>query len=100
GSNSPPVGDQWTAQPLSSPLHTAADISCISSGSLPPYEVTFHVPRASLIIQRSGFRGIHLCPLPILFAPVPHGSPCRWWAHWGMALRLSFKLGLAGSRKE
>ncbi|MEQ2294432.1 hypothetical protein AMECASPLE_003795 [Ameca splendens] len=60
GSNSPPGGDEWTAQPLSSPLHTVADISCKSSGSFPSYEVTFHVPRASLSIQRSGFRGLHL----------------------------------------
>ncbi|KAK5616133.1 hypothetical protein CRENBAI_017142 [Crenichthys baileyi] len=37
---------------------------------------------------------------PILFAPVPHGSPCSVWAHWGMALHLSFGLGPAGSRKE
>ncbi|MED6250358.1 hypothetical protein ATANTOWER_030609 [Ataeniobius toweri] len=45
-----------------------------SSGSFPPGEVTFHVPRASVIIRRSGYR------CPILFAPVPHGSPCRWFA--------------------
>ncbi|KAK5622993.1 hypothetical protein CRENBAI_021584 [Crenichthys baileyi] len=31
---------------------------------------------------------------------VPHGSPCMWWAHWGMASRLSFGLGPAGSREE
>ncbi|MEQ2262791.1 hypothetical protein XENORESO_021069, partial [Xenotaenia resolanae] len=39
----------------------------------------------------------HLC---ILFAPVPHGCPCSWWAHWGMASRLSFGLGPAGSRED
>ncbi|MEQ2223567.1 hypothetical protein ILYODFUR_037992 [Ilyodon furcidens] len=36
----------------------------------------------------------------MLFAPIPHGSLSRWWAHWGMALRLSFGLGLARSREE
>ncbi|MEQ2289417.1 hypothetical protein AMECASPLE_032780, partial [Ameca splendens] len=33
-----------------------------SSGSYPPSEVTFHVPRASLSIQGSGRRGVHLRP--------------------------------------
>ncbi|MED6244525.1 Plexin-B2, partial [Ataeniobius toweri] len=33
------------------------------SGSFPPSEVTFHVPRASLSIRRSGRRGLHLRPL-------------------------------------
>ncbi|MED6287324.1 hypothetical protein CHARACLAT_015265 [Characodon lateralis] len=31
---------------------------------------------------------------PIVFVPVPRGSPCKWWAHWWMASRLSFGLGL------
>ncbi|MEQ2183427.1 hypothetical protein GOODEAATRI_032400 [Goodea atripinnis] len=100
GSNSPPGGDEWTAQPLSSPLHTVADISCKSSGSFPSYEVTFHVPRASLSIQRSGFRGLHLLSAANPLCTGPSWFPCRWWAHWGMALRLSFRLGLAGSCKE
>ncbi|MED6262251.1 hypothetical protein ATANTOWER_016679 [Ataeniobius toweri] len=37
-----------------------------SSGSFPPSEVTFHVPRASLSIQGSGRRGLHLHPPPKL----------------------------------
>ncbi|MEQ2301707.1 hypothetical protein AMECASPLE_038866 [Ameca splendens] len=44
-----------------------------SSGSFPPSEVTFHVPRASLSIRRSGHEG---------------------------ASRLLFGLGPAGSREE
>ncbi|MEQ2302536.1 hypothetical protein AMECASPLE_007694 [Ameca splendens] len=35
-----------------------------SSGSFPPSEVTFHIPRASLSIRGSGHRGLHLRPPP------------------------------------
>ncbi|MEQ2289090.1 hypothetical protein AMECASPLE_029508 [Ameca splendens] len=39
-------------------------ISRTTSGSLPPSEVTFHVPRASLSIWGTGRRGLHLRPPP------------------------------------
>ncbi|MEQ2240018.1 hypothetical protein ILYODFUR_010604 [Ilyodon furcidens] len=46
-----------------------------SKYSFPPSKVTCHAPRASLSSRRSSHRGLHLHPLPILFAPVPQGSP-------------------------
>ncbi|MEQ2263509.1 hypothetical protein XENORESO_008670 [Xenotaenia resolanae] len=93
-----PLSRRWVPEPTlcveASPTISSRYLSTsrTSSGSFPPSEVTFHVPRASLSIWGSG--------RPILFAPVPHGSPCRWWAHWGMASRLLFGLGPAGSNKE
>ncbi|MEQ2314723.1 hypothetical protein AMECASPLE_015041 [Ameca splendens] len=35
-----------------------------------------------------------------IFAPVPHGSPCRLWAYWGMVSHLLFGLGLVGYHEE
>ncbi|MED6250186.1 hypothetical protein ATANTOWER_026500 [Ataeniobius toweri] len=42
-----------------------------SSGSFPPSEVTFHIPRASLSIRRSGRQGLHLRlpPNPLCTGP-------------------------------
>ncbi|MEQ2240752.1 hypothetical protein ILYODFUR_018352 [Ilyodon furcidens] len=70
-----------------------------SSGSFPLSEVTFHVPRASLSIWGSGRRGLHLRLPP---NPLCTGPPrfLLQVAHWGMASRLSFGLGPAGSSKE
>ncbi|MEQ2311557.1 hypothetical protein AMECASPLE_021366 [Ameca splendens] len=71
-----------------------------SSGSFTPSEVTFYFPRASQSIQRLGQQGPTFIHCTILSAPVPHGSPYRWWAHWGMASRLLFGLGPARSHEE
>ncbi|MEQ2227215.1 hypothetical protein ILYODFUR_035505 [Ilyodon furcidens] len=47
------------------------DEPCTSSGSFPPNEVTFHIPRASLSIRRLGRRGLHLRlpPNPLCTGP-------------------------------
>ncbi|MED6282050.1 hypothetical protein CHARACLAT_027980 [Characodon lateralis] len=48
-----------------------------SSGSFPPSEVTFHVPRASLSIRGSGRRGLHLRPLPNPLCTSPSRFPLQ-----------------------
>ncbi|MEQ2220723.1 Kinesin heavy chain isoform 5C [Ilyodon furcidens] len=70
--------------------------------------------------ELGGNKQTHLCSLPlptghsrveespasleemasiVVRGVIPHDFPFRWWAHWGMASRLSFGLGPAGSRE-
>ncbi|MED6288019.1 hypothetical protein CHARACLAT_022266 [Characodon lateralis] len=49
---------------MGSRAHAVYAASHTSSGSFPPSEVTFHVPRANLSIRGSGRQGLHLRPPP------------------------------------
>ncbi|MED6246247.1 hypothetical protein ATANTOWER_014878, partial [Ataeniobius toweri] len=78
-----PLSRRWVPEPTlcmeASPTISSQYLSTsrTSSGSFPPSEVTFHIPRTSLSIPGLGRQGLHLRPLPNPLCTGPSRFPLQ-----------------------